>query len=145
MGVTTASLTRTVEFSAAHRYYRPDWTEEENRAAFGACANEPGHGHSYRCGVTVRGPISPERSMIVDLSELDAVLREEIVDRLDHQHINHAVPEFSYGRRIPTAEALAVYLWEQIEPRLPPGVTLRRVRVEEDARLHADYEGPNQE
>lgn len=142
--MTTASLTRTVEFSAAHRYYRPDWSEAENRAAFGACANDPGHGHSYQCAVTVRGPISPDRSMIIDLVDLDTILREEVVDPLDHQHINHVVPEFAYGQRIPTAEAMAVYLWERIAPRLPAGISLQRVRVQEDAHLHADYHGPDE-
>ena len=142
MGVTIASLTRTVEFSAAHRYYRPDWTDEENRTAFGACANDHGHGHSYRCAVTVTGPLSADRSMILDLGDLDSILRMEIVEPLDHQHLNHAVPEFAYGSQIPTAEALAVYIWNRIEPRLPAGVTLTRVRVREDAWLHADYHGP---
>lgn len=136
-----ASLTRTVRFSAAHRYYRPDWSEEKNRVAFGACANEPGHGHTYHCAVTIYGPVSAERGMVMDLAALDAILRAEIVEPLDHQHINHAIPEFAYGAQIPTAEMLAVYLWHRLSPRMPAGVELMRVRVEEDETLSAEYTG----
>lgn len=136
-----ARLTRTVRFSAAHRYHRPDWSEAENRAAFGACANPHGHGHTYRCAVTVSGPVSEDRDMVMDLVPLDRILQDEVVAPLDHQHLNHAVPEFAFGGRIPTAEALAVYVWERIDPRLPEGVRLHCVRIEEDADLHAEYYG----
>ena len=134
-------LTRVVSFSAAHRYYRPDWSPERNAAAFGACANEHGHGHNYRCYVTVAGPLKADTGMVMDLEDLDRVLREEIVTRFDHRHINLDVPEFGYGKQVPTGEALAVFIWERIASRLPSGVRLVRVRVREDATLYADYEG----
>ncbi len=134
-------LTRVVSFSAAHRYYRPDWSPERNLDAFGACANEHGHGHNYRCYVTVAGTLDADTGMITDLEELDRVLREEIVTRFDHRHINLDVPEFAYGKQVPTGEALAVFIWGRIAGRLPSGVRLVRVRVREDATLYADYEG----
>lgn len=134
-------LTRVVSFSAAHRYYRPDWSPERNLDAFGACANEHGHGHNYRCYVTVAGTLDADTGMITDLQELDRVLREEIVTRFDHRHINLDVPEFAYGKQVPTGEALAVFIWGRIAGRLPSGVRLVRVRVREDATLYADYEG----
>lgn len=130
-----------VAFSASHRYWRPDWSAERNVEVFGACANEHGHGHNYRCHVTVEGPVDEETGMLMDLAALDALLDEEVHARFDHQHINHAVPEFAYGKRIPTAEALAVYVWEQLVPRLPRGVTLATVRIEEAPDLHAEYHG----
>jgi len=136
-----ASLTRIVRFSAAHRYHRPDWSEEENRAAFGACANEHGHGHTYHCAVTVTGPLSSDRAMVMDLSLLDRLLQDKVVEPLDHQHLNFAIPEFRYGKTIPTAEALAFWVWRQLEANLPSGVSLRNVRIEEDETLHADYAG----
>jgi 6-pyruvoyltetrahydropterin/6-carboxytetrahydropterin synthase len=139
--VTRARLTRTVGFSAAHRYHRPEWTDEENHRAFGACANAPGHGHNYRCSVTVSGEVSVERGMVFDLVDFDALLHREIVSTLDHQHINLVVPEFAYGKQIPTAEALAVYLWQRLDPHLPQSVTLASVRIEEDETLHAQYDG----
>ncbi len=132
-------LTRAVQFSAAHRYFRPDWSDEQNRGAFGACANEHGHGHTYKCFVTVLGPISQDTSMVFDLARLDEILREEVLDPLDHQHINHAIPEFHYGQQIPTAEALAAYLWGRIVRRIPDGVELISVRVQEGPDLFAEY------
>ena len=101
--MTTVHLTRTVRFSAAHRYFRPDWSEQENVRAFGACTSD--HGHSYECHVTVVGPLAEHTSMVVELPTLDEILHQEISERLDHKHLNHAVAEFTYGNTVPTAEA----------------------------------------
>lgn len=137
----TARLTRTVGFSAAHRYFRPAWTPERNAEVFGLCAREHGHGHNYRCAVTVTGRVSEETGMLVNLPLLDRILDEEVRRPLDHRHLNHDVPEFAFGRQIPTAEALAVWVWERVAPRLPGGVRLTSVRIEEDAHLYAEYVG----
>lgn len=134
-------LTRVVPFAAAHRYFRPDWSTERNVATFGKCANEHGHGHSYECHVTVSGSLATDTSMLVNLSELDSILNAEIAERLDHRHLNLDVPEFAFGKQIPTAEALAVFLWGQIEPRLPAGIDLECVRIQEDPSLYAEYRG----
>lgn len=80
--------------------------------------------------------------MVVDLAALDEILFQEIVERLDHKHLNNAVAEFAYGKTVPTAEAVAVYLWRRIQDRLPDGVTLHRVRIQEDPLLYAEYFGP---
>jgi 6-pyruvoyltetrahydropterin/6-carboxytetrahydropterin synthase len=137
----TARLTRVVEFSAAHRYFRPEWPPEQNATVFGACANPHGHGHRYTCRVTVRGDVPDDTGMIVDLRTLDRILQEEVVSRFDHRHINHDVPEFAFGRQIPTVEALAVFVWNRVAPRLPAAVALERVRIEEDPTLYAEYDG----
>ncbi len=57
-------LTRSVQFSASHRYFRPEWSEERNREVFGPCTNAPGHGHNYECTVTVTGPFSEDTAMV---------------------------------------------------------------------------------
>jgi len=134
-------LTRVVAFSAAHRYFRPEWSDERNREVFGACAREHGHGHRYECAVTVSGTSDAETSMVMDLENLDRVLQEEVTDRLDHRHLNHDVPDFAFGKTVPTVEALAVYVWNRIAPRMPNGVRLERVRVQEDPSLYAEYDG----
>ena len=136
-----AHLTRVVTFSAAHRYHRPDWTDEQNRDAFGLCANPHGHGHNYRCGVTITGPVPAETAMVIDLAAFDALLNEVVVRPFDHTHINHAIPEFAFGKTVPTAEALCVYFWNRIAERLPSHVTLARIRIEEDDTLYAEYQG----
>jgi 6-pyruvoyltetrahydropterin/6-carboxytetrahydropterin synthase len=137
----TARLTRVVGFSAAHRYHRPEWSPERNAEVFGACAREHGHGHNYRCAVTVAGGVSEQTGMLVDLGLLDRILDEEVRQPLDHRHLNFDVPEFAFGRQVPTAEALAVYVWRRIAARLPAGVRLQAVRIAEDDSLSAEYLG----
>jgi 6-pyruvoyltetrahydropterin/6-carboxytetrahydropterin synthase len=140
--VSSASLTRVVCFAAAHRYYRPDWTEAENRRVFGACANPVGHGHDYVLEVTVRGAIDAATGFSADLGVLDAVLRREVVEPLDHQHINHAIAEFGEGGLIPTCENLLVWLWDRIAAALPADTRLQRLRLREGRDLWVDFDGP---
>jgi 6-pyruvoyltetrahydropterin/6-carboxytetrahydropterin synthase len=135
-----ASLTRTVLFHALHRYYRPDWSEARNREAFGPLSDPPGHGHDYRCAVTLSGAMD-ERGMIVDLSLVDRILAEEVLAPFAGKHLNLDVPAFAYGRTLPTCEAIAAYVFRQITARLPQGVTLERVRIAEDPTLYADCTG----
>ncbi|NNG16522.1 MAG: 6-carboxytetrahydropterin synthase [Gemmatimonadales bacterium] len=136
------SLTRTVEFTATHRYFRPDWTAEQNEQAFGPLGAEPGHSHVYRCSITVAGPIDSRSATIMDLTELDRIIDEEITSPLHQRHLNLDVAEFAYGKTLPTCEAVAQLLYRRIAARLPEPVTLERIRVAEDASLHADYTGP---
>lgn len=135
------SLTRSVGFRATHRYFKPEWSVEVNRSRFGWTAEEPGHAHDYRCSVTVSGPLDPDTDMILDLPALDRILAEEVIERLDGRHLNLDLPEFAYGRLLPSCEALARHLFQRIAARLPAGVTLTRVRIAEDASLHADCTG----
>ena len=137
----SVSLTRTVGFRALHRLYRPDWTEARNRQAFGPLSDPPGHPHDYRCAVTVSGPIDDRMGMVVDLVELDRILQEEVVSRLDGKHLNEDVPGLAYGQMLPTCEAIAVDVYRRIAPRLPRDVTLERVRIIEDPTLYADCTG----
>ena len=133
------TLTRTVGFRAVHRLYRPDWTEARNREAFGPLSEPPGHAHDYRCAVTVAGPTDPGMRMVLDLGVLDRILQDEVVARLDGKHLNQDVPGLE--GTVPTCEALALDVFRRLAPRLPPGVTLERVRIMEDPTLYADCTG----
>jgi len=140
-----ASLTRRVTFAAAHRYRRPDWSEERNAATFGACARPSFHGHSYVCHVTVRGTLDEETGFCVDLGLLDRVLHDEVRERFDHRNLNLDVPEFADGAQIPTGENLARLVSARVQARLrealgdaAPAVT--RVTVAEDETLSATFE-----
>jgi 6-pyruvoyltetrahydropterin/6-carboxytetrahydropterin synthase len=135
-----ASLTRTVDFHALHRFYRPEWSEARNREVFGPLSDPPGHGHDYQCAVTVGGSLD-ETGMILDLALLDRILSEEVLRPFAGKHLNLDVPAFAYGRTLPTCEALAAYLFPRITARLPAGVVLERVRVKEDPTLYADCTG----
>jgi 6-pyruvoyltetrahydropterin/6-carboxytetrahydropterin synthase len=135
-----AFLTRTVRFSAAHRYYRSEWSAEQNRAVFGACANEHGHGHNYRLAVTVQAPVDPVTGFSADLTRLDAILQEHVIAPLDHQHLNHAVADFAAGT-VPTCENILIWLWPRLAGALNGSVQLHRLRLHEDDDLYVDYFG----
>ncbi len=135
-----ASLTRRVTFSAAHRYSRPDWPQGKNDEVFGACAWPNYHGHSYVCDVTVRGPVAEDTGFVVDLGELDRILKDEILDRFDHRNINVDVAEFADGKLIPSGENLARYIFGKLEQRLAGIVQLASVTIAEDATLSASCE-----
>jgi 6-pyruvoyltetrahydropterin/6-carboxytetrahydropterin synthase len=135
-----AFLTRIVTFAAAHRYFRPEWSGEQNRAVFGACANEHGHGHNYRLEVTVQAPVDGLTGFSADLAKLDGLLRSVVLEPLDHRHLNHAVPEFAAGA-LPTCENILALLWPRIAGGLDGEARLYRLRLHEDDRLFVDYYG----
>jgi 6-pyruvoyltetrahydropterin/6-carboxytetrahydropterin synthase len=134
------SLTRRVGFAAAHRYRRPDWSDERNAQVFGACSRPNFHGHSYVCEVTVTGALDAATGFVADLGALDAVLEREVRARFDHANINLDVPEFAEGKLVPTGEELARFICERVQAGLGSDVRVTRVRVSEDATLTATYE-----
>ncbi len=136
----TASLTRRVSFSAAHRYRRPDWSDEKNVATFGPCSLPNYHGHNYVCDVTVSGPISDETGFLIDLGELDRILAAEVTSRFDHRNINLEVPEFADGKMIPSGENLARFIFERVQNKLSGTAKVTRVTVGEDTTLGSTYE-----
>jgi 6-pyruvoyltetrahydropterin/6-carboxytetrahydropterin synthase len=135
----SASLTRRLSFSAAHRYSRPEWSKEKNASTFGACAWPNFHGHSYVCDVTVTGPIDDKTGFVIDLGVLDRILTEQVKDRFDHRNINLDVSEFADGKLVPTGENLARFIFERVEMELPKPAKVIRVTVGEDDRLSATY------
>ena len=88
-------------------------SEEENRRVFGKCANLNGHGHNYTLEVTVKGEVDPTTGFVVDLKELKEILNREVVDAMDHRHLNKEVPEFA--TKIPTTENIAIAIWQRLE------------------------------
>ena len=134
-------LTRRARFSAAHRYWRDDWSDARNRRVFGASANPHGHGHNYLVEATVTGPLDGETGFVVDLGALDRALHEGVVAPLDHQHVNHVLPEFGPGGRIPSTENLLAWAWPRVAARIPAPARLHRLRIREDEDLWADAYG----
>jgi 6-pyruvoyltetrahydropterin/6-carboxytetrahydropterin synthase len=137
----SAFLTRRISFAAAHRYRRPEWSDEENERVFGPCARPSFHGHSYTCDVTVRGAIDSHTGFLIDLAKLDRALATEVRDRFDHRNINLDVPEFAEGKMVPTGENLARFIFERLQRALGNTATLTEVAVAEDATLKCTYSG----
>ena len=119
-------ITRRATFAAGHILCRDEWSDEKNREVFGACSSD--HGHNYVIEVTVGGAVDAETGMVVNLKHVDAVLRREFVDAVDHHHLNRDV-DFMRGV-IPTAENVALAAFHRLEPHLKPA-RLLKVRVVE--------------
>jgi 6-pyruvoyltetrahydropterin/6-carboxytetrahydropterin synthase len=133
------TLTRRVTFAAAHRYRRPEWSDEQNFAVFGKCSNAPFHGHTYVCDVTVTGALDPVTGFVVDLSLLDAALDREVMVRFDHRNINVDVPEFGDGKLVPSCENLAAFIAEHVQEALAGSAQVTRVWVSEGPTLWAEW------
>ena len=134
--------TRRVHFSAAHRLFRSDWTDERNAEVFGDCANPSWHGHNYELEVTVEGPVDTETGFVMDLKRLKEALEAQVLSDVDHRNLNSEV-EWLAGVN-PTAENLAVAIWGRILHAVPEGVRLAKVVVHETPRNSAEYSGPEE-
>ncbi|TAE30988.1 MAG: 6-carboxytetrahydropterin synthase [Candidatus Kapaibacterium sp.] len=131
-------VTRKEHFSAAHRLYNPDWSDERNEAVFDKCNNPRGHGHNYVMEVTVAGMPDPETGYVIDLKQLRDILNVEIIDKVDHKHLNYDV-DFLQGI-IPTVENLAVMFWSAIDAKLPSG-KLHSIKLFESDNNFCEYFG----
>jgi 6-pyruvoyltetrahydropterin/6-carboxytetrahydropterin synthase len=132
-------ITRRVEFSASHRCAVPGWSEEQNRAAFGADANPYGHGHNYVLEVTLSGDVDPVTGMIVDLKDVKEILHREVVDVMDHRYLNAEVSPFDTV--VPTAENIAQDIWRRLLPHFnTPQVRLEQVRLYETENVYVEVD-----
>lgn len=131
-------VTRREHFSSAHRLYNPAWSDERNESVFGKCNNPAGHGHNYYVEVTVAGEVDPDTGYVVDLKELKRVIHAHVIDKLDHKNLNTDV-DFLKGMN-PTAENIAIGIWNQLVDRMPHG-KLYRIRLYETEKNIVDYRG----
>ncbi len=132
------AVTRRVHFNAAHRLHNPAFPDEWNSRTFGPCNNPNYHGHNYELEVTVEGEVDPATGYVLDIAVLKRLVDEKVVTALDHRNLNLDVPWFR--DRVPSAEHIAAFCWEQLAPSLPAG-RLRRIRLWETPRNYVDYEG----
>ena len=131
-------VTRRAHFCASHCLANPKWSAEKNLAVFGKCSNPNGHGHNYEIEVTVVGSPPKETGMVIDLKALGEIIEEEVVERVDHKHLNHDV-DFLAGV-IPTAEHLAIAFWRILADRITEG-TLHSIRLFESENNFVEYRG----
>ena len=124
-------ITRRATFAAAHILCRDDWSDQQNREVFGACTTD--HGHNYVIEVTVAGTLDPQTGMVVNLKDIDSVLRREFIDAVDHHHLNRDV-DFMRGV-IPTAENIALAAFNRLKAHFSPArlVKVRVVETENNA------------
>ena len=132
-------LTRLEHFNAAHKLYNPSWTNEENEAVFGVCANENWHGHNYDLWVTVKGEPHPETGFLYDVKKLSLLIKQEVIAKLDHKNLNLDV-DFMKDTMCST-ENLAIAIWNQLSPHLPNTVILHCIKLYETPRIYVEYFG----
>lgn len=131
-------VSRKANFNAAHRLYRPDWNHEKNDAVFGKCNNPNFHGHNYDLIVSVEGPIDQETGFVMDLKVLKDLIKAHVEDALDHKNLNTDVPEFKNLN--PTAENIAVVIWNKLRPHINENNALEVV-LYETPRNFVTYSG----
>lgn len=132
------TVSRKAHFNAAHRLYRKDWTDEKNSLIFGKCSNPNYHGHNYELIVSVTGEIDKETGYVIDIQFLKDIIRLEVEDAFDHKNLNIEVPEFKDLN--PTAEYIAVVIYNKIKPKLRPNLHLE-ITLYETPRNFVSYFG----
>lgn len=133
-------LTRRERFSAAHRMFRHDWTDEKNQEVFGKCSNPNWHGHNYILWVTIKGEPDNDTGFVMNINFLKKIIQDRIIEKLDHRNINTDV-DFMTGK-IATTENLAVGIWKELKPFIEAaGVQLHCVKIEETENNSIEYYG----
>lgn len=132
-------LTRIEHFNAAHKLFNPAWSKEKNEEVFGKCANENWHGHNYELYVTVKGIPDKETGFLYDAKKLSLLIKEHVLDHLDHKNLNIEVP-FLEGKMCST-ENIAIAIWNQIIPVLPRSINLYSIKLYETDRIFVEYFG----
>lgn len=132
-------LTRRAEFCASHRLHNPELSPEENDAVFGPCGNPHGHGHTYFLEVTVQGEIDPRTGMVMNLKTLKDIIQDHVVEAFDHRDLNRDVPVMA--GLVPTAENIAVRIWDILSGKLGQTCQLYEVRLWETENSAVIYRG----
>ena len=133
-------ISRKEHFNAAHKMWNEEWSDEKNEEVFGKCANKNWHGHNYYIHVTVKGSINPETGYLMDLKVLSSIIKDFVLDKLDHKNLNLDV-DFMSGI-LPSTENLVIAIWNQlIDPISKEGVTLHSVKLYETENNWAEYFG----
>lgn len=136
-------ITRQEHFNAAHKLYNPNWTKEKNEEVFGPCANENWHGHNFDLYVTVKGTVNPDTGFIVNLKELSKIIKEEVIDKIDHKNLNLDV-DFMKGK-LTSTENLIGEMWKILAPKVDAiagsNAQLHALKLYETPRNYVEYFG----
>lgn len=132
------TVNRKAHFNAAHRLFRPEWSDEKNLAVFGKCSNPLYHGHNYDLVVSVTGEINPLTGFVMDMKVLKDLIQTDIEDAFDHKNLNEEVPEFKTLN--PTSENIVVVIWKKLRAKIDKKNKLS-VTLYETPRNFVSYSG----
>jgi 6-pyruvoyltetrahydropterin/6-carboxytetrahydropterin synthase len=130
-------LGRRYHFAASHRLHSAKLSEQENSRIYGKCNNPYGHGHNYTVEVRLSGKVDPETGMIANLADLDAFVKERVIEPFDHRSLHDEVPAFQDV--VPTTENLCIEIFRRLKPF--PAARLQSIRVEETSNNSFEYSG----
>ena len=129
---------RRVNFNAAHRLYRPDWSDEKNNEVYGKCNNPNFHGHNYIMEIWVEGEVDSETGYVIDLKILKQIVNDHIVNEFDHKNLNLDIEEFSTLN--PSAENIAILIYNRLIPHFDDNYKLK-ITLYETPRNFVEYSG----
>ncbi len=133
-------ITRRERFNAAHRLFRPEYSDEKNLEVFGKCSNPNWHGHNYELFVTLKGEVDPHTGFLVNLKILSRIIKEKVIAKLDHKNINLEV-DFMKGK-LASTENLAIGIWNELEgPVNELNAGLHCVKIYESENNYVEYFG----
>ena len=132
------TVSRRAHFNAAHKLYRPDWTDEKNLEVFGRCANKNFHGHNYELIVSLTGEIDKETGYVYDLGKLKGIIKSEVEDYLDHKNLNLDIDDFKNLN--PSAENIAVLIYNRLIKYFNDSYKLK-ITLYETPRNFVEYSG----
>ncbi|MCB0504388.1 MAG: 6-carboxytetrahydropterin synthase [Cyclobacteriaceae bacterium] len=130
------SVFRKEHFNAAHRLFNPKWEYEKNQEVFGKCNNEYFHGHNYELIVQLTGEPDSDTGFVYDLKKLSDLIKENVLEKFDHKNLNKELEEFS--QRIPTAENIAIVIYNILRPLIDTKLDLK-VTLYETPRNYVQY------
>lgn len=133
-------ITRIEHFNAAHKLYNPTWSKEQNDTVFGKCANENWHGHNFELHVTIKGIPDTDTGFVYDAKKLSAIIREYIIEHLDHKNLNLEV-DFMKDK-LCSIENLVMGIWNRLVQHLPESVKLHKLLLKETPTIYVEYFGP---
>ncbi len=134
-------VSRRERFNAAHRLFKPDYSDEKNLEVFGKCSNPNWHGHNYILYVTVRGEVNTDTGFLIDLKDLSEIINKYVIDKLDHKNINLDV-DFMKGK-LASSENLAISIWSELDKALKDSnADLYMVKLYETENNIVEYYGP---
>lgn len=133
-------ITRRERFNAAHKLFRPEWSNDENMEVFGKCSNPNWHGHNYELFVTVKGEINAKTGFVIDLKALKEIIKTQVTDKIDHKNVNLDV-DFMNGKMAST-EVLAVEIFNQLKPHIEAaGAQLHKIKLCETENNYVEFFG----
>lgn len=134
------SVTRVEHLSAAHRLFNPKLSKEQNESIFGKCAGENGHGHNFQVEITVRGEVDPVTGMVINLTDLKAIIETYVMEPLDHKNIDKDVAYFRDNSIVSTSENIVIFIWDSLRPYIDSKLDLE-VRLHETCKNIFTYNG----